>query len=206
MLIGIVADIHDAAARLRKALSIFDERGVARVVTVGDAFETFLPGEPGAEVAGLLENPGAIGVWGNHDFGLSCDVPEEIRREADPGLLAFASGLGPQLVIEGCRFCHIEPWKDPSRFEDLWTFEGVPETAESARRSFDAVPERLLFCRALSRLSRHRRRGRSRVGRDASDRSGPACAIPDPGARRGLRWCATFDTVSSKLSMIRCAA
>ncbi len=54
MLIGIVADIHDAVDPLKAALAQFRELGVKQVVSLGDAFETFKRGEPGAEVALLL--------------------------------------------------------------------------------------------------------------------------------------------------------
>jgi len=68
-----------------------------------------------------------------------------MREVADPALLAFAARLQPQLVLEGCRFSHVEPWKDPCRLEDLWWFDGLPDTGKRARRSFDAVRERILF-------------------------------------------------------------
>jgi predicted phosphodiesterase len=63
MLIGIVADIHDAVEPLRKALSLLRERGVERIVTLGDAFDSSQPGESGAKVASLLQDADAIGVW-----------------------------------------------------------------------------------------------------------------------------------------------
>jgi hypothetical protein len=145
MRIGIVADIHDAVRPLTKALSILRGRGAEQIVSLGDAFDSFRPGEPAVEVARLLQEAGAVGVWGNHDAGLSLEVMEQMREAADPALLAFSARLQPQLVLEGCRFSHVEPWKNPCRLEDLWWFEGLPDTGERARRSFDAVRERLLF-------------------------------------------------------------
>ncbi|MGE5179744.1 MAG: metallophosphoesterase family protein [Bacteroidota bacterium] len=128
MLIGIVADIHDAVQPLARALAILRERGAQRIVTLGDAFETIEPGSPGPGVARLLAGVEAAGVWGNHDYALSHDVPNEVRKQADPALLAFSTRLQPQLVVEGCRFCHIEPWKDPFDLMDLWSFDSFPET------------------------------------------------------------------------------
>ena len=47
MLIGILADIHDAVEPLKASLARFRELEVEQVVSLGDAFETFRPGEPG---------------------------------------------------------------------------------------------------------------------------------------------------------------
>ena len=54
--IGIVSDIHDAVVPLRNALSLLRERRVERIVTLGDSFDSFKPGDPGPEVAKLLKD------------------------------------------------------------------------------------------------------------------------------------------------------
>jgi predicted phosphodiesterase len=81
MLIGIVTDIHDAVSPLRAALTALRRRGVEQVVTLGDAFDSYRRGEPGVEVASLLQEACAIGVWGNHDAGLSHRVSVQLRDE-----------------------------------------------------------------------------------------------------------------------------
>ena len=53
--------------------------------------------------------------------------------------------LRPRLEIEGCLFTHVEPWLDPEKIEDLWYFEGPPETPEQVARIFSAVPNRVMF-------------------------------------------------------------
>jgi metallophosphoesterase superfamily enzyme len=203
--IGIVADIHDAVDALARALRLLRERGVDQVVTLGDAFETCAPNEPGVDVARLLDEAGAIGVWGNHDFALSGDVPARVRSLADPEVLAFTSRLQPQLVIDGCRFSHIEPWKDPSRIEDLWEFDGVPTTSDRAERSFKAVPERVILIGHF-----HSRLVVSRQGQvDWNEnmpltlrRSEPHLVL-FPAVLEG--WCGTLDTARLELTAIRCA-
>jgi len=145
VLIGIAADIHDAVDALKATLDRFREVGVQQIVSLGDTFETFKPGDPGAEVARLLRDAGAIGVWGNHDVGLSHEIPDEIQKEADPELLEFTQTLHPQLVVENCRFSHVEPWLDPTKIEDLWHFYDLPNRPDYAKRSLDAVPEQYLF-------------------------------------------------------------
>jgi len=145
MLIGILADIHDAVEPLRDSLARFRELGVQQVVSLGDAFETYRPGEPGPKVARLLSEAGAIGVWGNHDVGLSHDIPEKVRKIADPALLEFTVTLQPQLVIDNCRFSHVEPWLNPEVVKELWHYNGQQGTTEMAARSFSGVPDQFIF-------------------------------------------------------------
>jgi predicted phosphodiesterase len=205
MRIGIVADIHDAVEHLTLALALLKERGAECIVTLGDAFETLEPGSPGPEVARLLHRAGAVGVWGNHDFALSHDVPEEIRKRADPDLLAFSTLLQPQLVVGSCRFCHIEPRKDVFDLMDLWTMDGFPETAERAEKTFAAVPERIVFMGHLHWAMVAGRAGRIEWdGVETLRLSGPdRYLFAVPAVLSG--WCALFDTDRSELTTIRCS-
>ncbi|MGO8747985.1 MAG: hypothetical protein ACLQNE_18575 [Thermoguttaceae bacterium] len=92
-----------------------------------------------------LERAGAVGVWGNHDIGLCANVGAELRRQVDPRVLAFMGRLRPSLEFENCHFSHVEPWLDARDILQLWYYDGPPETAEQAARSFAAVPHRLIF-------------------------------------------------------------
>ena len=49
--------------------------------------------------------------------------------------------LQPHLEIGGCLFTHVEPWLDPHKVEDLWYFDGPPDSPEKLARSFAAVPQ-----------------------------------------------------------------
>ena len=205
MRIGIVADIHDAIGPLRRALGLLRDRGVDRIVTLGDAFESYQAGGVSSEVAALLEQAGAVGVWGNHDVGLSHEVSDRVRNVADQALLAFTTQLEPHLVLEGCRFSHIEPWKDPRLVEHLWGSDALPETADLAQRSFQAVPERLLFIGHF-----HTWLAVSAGGRAPWDGTGPI-SLREPDRYLVVisavvdGWCATFDTRQSLLTPIRCS-
>jgi hypothetical protein len=98
------------------------------------------------ETASLLDDAGAIGVWGNHDFGLCSDNPTaEDRSRYSKRLLDFMGRLRPRLEIDGCLFTHVEPWLDPEKIEDLWYFDGPPETPEQVTRIFRAVQNRVMF-------------------------------------------------------------
>ena len=47
------------------------------------------------------------------DVGLSRDVSDAVRQVADPGLLEVAGRFKPQIVLEACRFSHIDPSATP---------------------------------------------------------------------------------------------
>ncbi len=204
MRIGIVADIHEAIESLQQALYEFRIHQVDMVVSLGDACDTFGPAGRSAEVAALLRNAGAVGVWGNHDLGLCCDVSDEIHRVAAPELLDYMSSMQPQLVVAGCRFSHVEPWLDARRLEDLWYFDGLPDTSERVGRNFAAVPEQTLFVGHL-----HCWLVMTAAGRVAWNGESPL--ILQPGTRHLVvvaavvnGWCAIFDTSESRLTPIRC--
>src|SRR5581483_3642084 len=107
-----------------------------RVVSLGDAGDSFSPAGRASEVIRFLRQAYAVGVWGNHDINLCVDVPQKLRRQAGPAALEYMAGMQPQLVIAGCRFSHVEPWLDARQVKALWYFDGLPDTPEKASRSF----------------------------------------------------------------------
>jgi predicted phosphodiesterase len=143
MRIGILADIHESLTNLRWALDVLHEQDAERLVVLGDVFEL---GHRLKETVDLLSDAGAVGVWGNHDFGLCRGNarPEDKERYGER-VLAFMGSLQPRLEMDGCLFSHVEPWLDQEKIEDLWYFEGLPETTKQVARSFAAVPNRLIF-------------------------------------------------------------
>jgi predicted phosphodiesterase len=143
MRIGILADIHEDLDHLRWAIDVLVEHGADRLVVLGDVFELGLRLR---ETVALLAEAGAIGVWGNHDFGLCRDNPRpEDRQRYGERVLDFMGRLRPRLEVEGCLFTHLEPWLDPEKIEDLWYFDGPPETPEQVARIFAAAPNRVMF-------------------------------------------------------------
>lgn len=155
-------------------------------------------------MADLPREAGAAGVWGNHDVGLCFDVSGRVHGRASPATLEYMAGRQPQLVAAGCRFSHVEPWLDAWRGEDLWYFDGPPDTAEKAGRSFAAVPERILFVGHF-----HRWLVMTPAGRVPWDGAGPLelraeeryLVIVAPVVSG---WCAVFDTAESRLTLLRC--
>jgi hypothetical protein len=132
MRLGLIADIHEEVEYLHRALTEFRRRGVDRIVMLGDvvAMTDHL-----RETVELLASVDAVGVWGNHDFGL-CHHPDEHTRARWAGpVLDYMTTLQPRLVIEDCLFTHVEPWLDPEDLLQLWYFEGPPDTVEKLARN-----------------------------------------------------------------------
>jgi predicted phosphodiesterase len=143
MRIGILADIHEHVGELRRALAVLKEHGADRLVVLGDVCGMDTRLEESVEI---LDEAGAIGVRGNHDFGLCRDNPRpEDRRRFGERVLDFMGRLQPRLEVEGCLFTHVEPWLDPEKIEDLWYFDGPPETPEQVARIFAAAHNRVMF-------------------------------------------------------------
>jgi hypothetical protein len=148
MKLGLLADIHEHNDDLRAALEAFRRERVEQVVVLGDVVELC---ERIGETCRLLSEAGAVGVWGNHDFGL-CDEPDErVRRRYPEAALEFMASLRPRLEIEGCLFTHVEPWLDPNEISDLWWYGGPPDTPDRAAKSFEAAPNRFMFIGHLHR-------------------------------------------------------
>jgi hypothetical protein len=143
MRIGILADIHEDLDHLRWAIDVLREQRADRFVVLGDVCGMHASLE---ETIVLLDEAGAIGVWGNHDLGLCRDNPRpEDRQRHGERVLGFMGRLRPRLEVEGCLFTHVEPWLDPEKIEDLWYFDGPPETPEQVARIFAAAPNRVMF-------------------------------------------------------------
>lgn len=142
MKLGLVSDIHEDAQRLRQALLQLRAERVDRIIVLGDIFEL---GTDIEETCRLLTEAGAVGVWGNHDFGICTDQDAEVSSRYSPQVLQFMASLKPRLEIEGCFFSHIEPWLNPEELSHLWYFEGSPREHQNLDRIFQAVPHRLIF-------------------------------------------------------------
>ena len=147
MRIGLVTDIHNDADLLSRALTALEARGVDLLVTLGDTCDVFLPDGGIVEVAAMLQDRLAVGVWGNHDFVLCRDVDERyLVRYAGTSILDFMAGMLPTLIVGDCHFTHLEPLGDPHDVAHLWSLKDKPfDLMELASLSFAAVDHRLLF-------------------------------------------------------------
>ena len=197
MRLGILADIHEHLEYLRGSLEVFGEQGVDQVIVLGDVFELGLRLE---QTIALLDDAGAIGVWGNHDFGLCTDPSEEMRLKYGDRVVKVMGRLRPRLEMEDCLFTHVEPWLDPEKIEDLWWFEGYPDTPDRASQSFAAVHHQAMFVGHFHRWFL--------VTPDSTDSwAGERSVVLDPNRRYLIGigavvegWCAVFDTKTRLLT------
>jgi hypothetical protein len=141
MRLGLITDVHEQIEFLGQALDRFRRENVDQVVVIGDLFER---GERIEETCRLLKEAEAIGVWGNHDYGLCVDPPPDIRARF-PCAVNYMASLRPRLEVGGCYFAHVEPWLDPEDITDLWFFEGPPDGDGRLDRIFAAVPHRIIL-------------------------------------------------------------
>ena len=142
MKLGLLADIYEHTRQLQKAIAALQRHGAELFVVLGDVFET---GERIEETVSLLQQVQAVGVWGNPDFGLCFDPSEWVRKRYSTGVLEFMGSLQPRIEIDDCLFTHVEPWLEPHKVEDLWYFDGPPDSPEKLARSFSAVRNRVMF-------------------------------------------------------------
>ena len=105
MKLGLITDIHEQTEHLRTALSVFHKKAVEQIVVIGDVFEM---GERIEETCRSPTDAKAIGVWGNHDFGLCVDLDDAIREKYPPVVIDYMTSLRPRLDVGGCHFTHVE--------------------------------------------------------------------------------------------------
>jgi predicted phosphodiesterase len=142
MRLGLLTDIHEHVDDLKLALAACDHLRADRIICLGDVFET---GKAIDETVALLAERGIAGVWGNHDFGLCYEPRPAIQERYSGPVLNYMTTYRPRLEIGECLFTHVEPWLDTTDLAQLWYFEGPPDTAEKAARSFAATDQRVLF-------------------------------------------------------------
>jgi hypothetical protein len=178
MKLGLMTDIHEQVEHLRTALDRFRTEGTEQIVVIGDVFEM---GQRIEETCRLLAEAKAIGVWGNHDFGLCFEPDDSTRLKYRPAVIEFMTSLRPRLDIAGCHFTHVEPWLDPEVLMDLWYFEGPPDEHRKLERIFNAVPNRIMFAGPSARLRWRSDRPRPRQSRSCLSRptfgAGGSCAM-----------------------------
>ena len=145
MRIGIVTDVHDESAILAEALAAMRAENVDVIISLGDTSDLHGKGEDATGVAALLKQYGAVGVWGNHDYGLCRNVSETARKNFSVETLEYMATMRPRIELDDCHFSHVEPWLNPESVEDLWCFDGRPEDEDRFPKTFAAIPHRAAF-------------------------------------------------------------
>lgn len=142
MKLGLITDIHEHVVNLRRALDQFDREQVDQIVFIGDLFEL---GQRVEETCQLMNEANVVGVWGNHDYGLSFRPDAVLRDKFSSSVFDYMGTLCPRLAIAGCYFSHVEPWLNPEEIVDLWFFDGPPDNPDRLEKIFNSVPERIMF-------------------------------------------------------------
>ena len=141
MRIGILADIHARADRLRLALQTLRQVGVDQTLVLGDVVYS---GGQIEETVALLREAGIGGVCGNHDLGLAVDPDDWARQHYSRRVLDYMTTLRPRLELAGCLFSHGLPHWEPTDPE-VFYLGGEPDVPEDLVRCFDAFQHRVMF-------------------------------------------------------------
>lgn len=110
------------------------------MVVVGDVFDTGLNIQ---ETVELLMQVNAVGVWGNHDLGLSHEPDPEVTAGYSPAVRAFFRAFRPTYELEGVLFCHGLPTWNPTD-PTIYYLGAKPWTPGSLPPVFTACPQRLI--------------------------------------------------------------
>jgi len=207
MRLGLVTDIHSHVAELAQAVRLFRDHGVEQVVSIGDAIDAFGHRDGAADVVRLLESSNAVGVWGNHDFGLCRD--DSGKQLGRLGLLAskFLEGVRPAMEIDGCYFSHKDASVDPNDVMQLWSIEDDPlDLLSRAMAGLAAAPHGRQFVG-------HYHQWWVAASRGHINWDGSAPLLLQPEERYFVvmnavfqGWCAVLDTNAGILQPLRCAA
>jgi hypothetical protein len=154
----------------------------------------------------LLGVCGAVGVWGNHDFGLCHTASDETLARFSPNGRRFLSGLRPAVEIDGCLFTHKEASVDASDVVQLWAEEEEPlDLRPRAAGGLAAAPHPRQFVGHY-----HQWWAATPTGPLGWDGSEPLTLRPAERyfvvvAPVFLGWCGVFDTRSGVLQPVRCS-
>jgi predicted phosphodiesterase len=196
MRLGILADIHEDARHLQRALEQFRQEGVDQIVLLGDVVDM---GRRLEQVVALLAEANVVGVWGNHELGL-CHEPDERTRALFAGpVLDFMQALRPHLEVEDCLFTHGLPFWDTTD-PAIYYLGGWPDDPENLARGFQASGHRVFFLGHFHRWLLATPQGCRAWGGEAS--------VPLDAATRWLvvvaavcdGWCAVYDTAAGRLT------
>jgi hypothetical protein len=207
MRLGLITDVHNHVAQLRRALELFRIHDVEQVVTIGDTCDAFAPAGGAAEVVALLSNCGAVGVWGNHDIALCRNAPDRYRTRFGAEVLEFMGRMRPSLELGGCHFSHKDASVDAQDALQLWSLEEEPlDLLARATAGFTAV-------RHARQFVGHYHRWWAATPQGRIDWDGSRPLILRPGERYFVvvaavfqGWCAVLDTVSGVMHPLPCGA
>jgi predicted phosphodiesterase len=146
---GLVTDIHNDFRSLCKVLSKLEDLGVDQIVTLGDTVDPLRPSEGADEVAQLLIDKNAIGVWGNHDIFFTQDIASMNFEGFGEPTIQLMGRMETRLELGFCHLSHRESNLDPNDGEQMWQgCDGRVDLFELSKKAF-------LACRSQVQLVGH---------------------------------------------------
>ncbi|NND98224.1 MAG: hypothetical protein HKN47_12940 [Pirellulaceae bacterium] len=142
MKIGILADIHGDIVNLAKAVERLRREKVDAIVALGDLI---YDRRNASETVALLQQCGAVGVWGNHELGLCVEPDDDVRAMYSDHVMEYFGQLKPRLEIGRCHFSHTLPNQDASDPAE-YCLGPEPEEAGALDLSFKQFPHRIMMC------------------------------------------------------------
>lgn len=141
MRIGLLADIHEEVELLQAALACFHHEGVEQTLVLGDLAETGRGLEP---IIRLLEETGAVGVWGNHELGLCHEPRAELSARYPEPVMCYLRTLRPHYDLGRYRITHAMPTLDPTD-PTAYYLSPPPPDPQACKECFDHFPGRVLL-------------------------------------------------------------
>ena len=141
MKIGILADIHGQAAKLRQAIERLQAENVDRIVGLGDLI--YDPNHA-AEIVDILTACRASCLFGNHELGLCVDPPKAILDRHDDEVIEYFGSLPAQIEIGDVLCSHTFPPEDAT--DPISYYLGqTPEDTGAWDASFAQFPHRIML-------------------------------------------------------------
>jgi predicted phosphodiesterase len=140
--LGIIADIHEDVPALQSALKVLDDEGSDTVIALGDIADDTSRLD---ETCQILLDAGAVGVWGNHEFGMCFDPDPRAFVGRASCTRQFMASLKPSLCFDDCRFTHVEPHLDPCDLYSMWRDPTSFTLEEQLEKTFTLHSERVFF-------------------------------------------------------------
>lgn len=99
-----------------------------------------------AEIAQLLSDRKAIGVWGNHDYSFCREIPECYIARYPAAMFDYLKTIRPSIELGEMHFSHREVFVDPFDPIQLWDLTGEEiDNLERAQRALREDSHRLQF-------------------------------------------------------------
>lgn len=202
MRIGIITDLHEHLEYTAKAIEAMKNHGVEEILCLGDFCKME---EELDEICQLLLEHEIKSVWGNHDYGLCDDIQSGRREDYSQSVMKFALTVRPRIRIDRFSFSHVEPWLNPNSLQDLWYYEGEPDTPEKLRRVFGDRSWDIAFAGHYHRWLAYTESSKLDWEGDTElDLGGQRFFVVIDACMHGA--CAVFDTTSRILTPINVAA